>query len=168
MSRMAANQEIENSYFVDTNKQGLDQLLAPDNSWLRIRFVAKVSTALPPVPLASVSGNPVRWTYTLIRQTFNATASQHEATVDDTDSLTVTAYNVAEWYNATGIFGDGTNIANLPVGTYLVPISGIVFVNSYRTKNVLGNTDIVYLFERNNGYECPEGQLAPPEEEGEE
>lgn len=161
MSRMAANQEIENSYFVDTNKQGLDSLLATNNDWLRTRFVAKISTDIPPVPLATAGAMVVRWTYTVVRQVFPATATPHAATINDPDNLQVTAYNLYEWYNATGIFGDGTNIANIPANTYIVPVSGVVFVTAYRMQRTLVNTDIVYLFERNNGYECPDGLTNP-------
>ena len=157
MSRMASNQEIENSYFLDTNRQGVDQLLATNNDWLRTRFVARISTSVPPVPLASVGLIVVRWTYTLVRQVFPGTPIAYADPIVDPDGLQVTAYNLYEWYNATGIFGDGTNIGNIPANTYLVPVTGLVFVTAYRMQRTLANTDIVYLFERNNGYECPDG-----------
>jgi len=154
MSRMAANQEIENSYFLDTNKQGLDQLLAPDNSWLRTQFVARITAY---ATLQSIGGNAVRWTYTLIRQVFPATVNKYDPTIADPDALTVTAYNLYEWYHSSGTLGDGVDYASLPVGTTLAPVDGIVMVTSYRTVNV-GADDIVYLFDRNNGYVCPEGE----------
>lgn len=164
MSRMASNQEIENSYYLDTNKVGLDQLLAPDNSWVREQFVARINTGST-TPLAQAGGIDVRWTYSLTRQVWPATTSQHQDTIVDPDGLTFTGYNLYEWFNGTGILGDGTDVANLPPNTYLTPVTGNVMVTAYRMQKTLSNTDIVYLFERNNGYECPPEQGLPPPEE---
>ncbi len=152
MSRMAANQEIENSYYLDSNKVGLDQLLAPDNNWVREQFVARV---LSTTVLGSISGSPVRWSYSMARQMFPATANLYDATIADVDALSFTGYNLYEWYHQTGVLGDGTLFSSLPVGTTLTPIDGIVLVTAYRTVQTTGSTDIVYLFDRNNGYECP-------------
>lgn len=152
MSRMAANQEVENSYYLDINKVGLDQLLAPDNSWVREQFVSKV---LSSTVLASVGGVAVRWSYSMARQMFPATTNLYDATIADVDALSFTGYNLYEWYHQTGTLGDGTLLASLPAGTTLTPVDGIVLVTAYRTVQTTGNTDIVYLFDRNNGYECP-------------
>ncbi len=152
MSRMAANQEVENSYYLDINKVGLDQLLAPDNSWVREQFVAKV---LSSTVLASVGGVAVRWSYSMARQMFPATTNLYDATIADVDALSFTGYNLYEWYHQTGTLGDGTLLASLPAGTTLTPGDGIGLVTAYRTVQTTGNTDIVYLFDRNNGYECP-------------
>jgi len=153
MSRMAANQEIENSYFVDTNKQGLDKLLAPNDGWLRTQFVAKIKDA---TTLETIGLDSVRWTYTLTRQVFPATVDKYDPTIEDPDELTVTGFNLYEWYHTSGILGDGVPYASLPLGTTLAPVDGIVMVTSYRTVNASAD-DIVYLFDRNNGYICPAG-----------
>lgn len=153
MSRMAANQEIENSYYLDSNKVGLDQLLAPDNSWVREQFVARInSTAV----LSAIAGVPVRWAYNMARQIFPATTNIYDQTVADVDALTFTGYNLYEWEHLSGTLGDGTLYGNLPFGTVLTPVAGIVMVTAYRTVQTNGSTDIIYLFDRNNGYECPE------------
>jgi len=155
---MAANQEIENSYFVDTNKQGLDTLLGTDTNWERTQFLAKITNA---VTLQTIGIDSVRWTYTIVRQILPATTNQYDASIADEDALTGTAYNIYEWYHSTGTLGDGTLYANIPEGTTLAPVDGLVMVYAWRTRipqTVAGiSTDIVFLFDRNNGYSCPEG-----------
>jgi len=154
MSRMASNQEIENSYFLDTNRQAVDQLLATNNAWDRQQFVARITAS---AALQSIGGNPVRWTYSLTRQVFPATTNLYDPTMADPDALLLTGYNLYEWYHSSGTLGDGVDYASLPVGTTLAPIAGIVMITSYRVVNA-NTTDIVYLFDRNNGYVCPEGE----------
>jgi len=155
MSRMAANQEIENSYFVDTNKQGLDTLLGTDTNWVQTQFLAKITNA---VTLQTIGLDSVRWTYTIERQILPATTNQYDASIADEDTLTGTAYNIYEWYHGTGTLGDGTQYANLPDGTTLTPVDGLVMVWAWRTQSPVTvsseSTDIVFLFDRNNGYTC--------------
>jgi len=152
---MAANQEIENSYFVDTNKQGLDTLLATDTNWLQTHFLARITNA---VTLQTIGLDSVRWTYTIVRQILPATTNQYDASTADEDTLTATAYNMYEWFHTTGTLGDGTTYATLPAGTTILPVDGLVMVWAWKTKSpvtVSGqSTDIVFLFDRNNGYTC--------------
>lgn len=158
MSRMAANQEIENSYFVDTNKQRLDTVLGTDTNWLQTHFLAKITNA---ETLQTIGIDSVRWTYTIVRQILPATTNQYDASIPDEDTLTATAYNIYEWFHTTGTLGDGTEYADLPEGTTLTPVDGLVMVWAWKTRapvTVSGvSTDIVFLFDRNNGYSCSEG-----------
>jgi hypothetical protein len=92
----------------------------------------------------------------MARQIFPATTNIYDQTVADVDALTFTGYNLYEWEHLSGTLGDGTLYGNLPFGTVLTPVAGIVMVTAYRTVQTNGSTDIIYLFDRNNGYECPE------------
>ena len=155
---MAANQEIENSYFVDTNKQGLDALLGTDTNWVQTQFLAKITGV---ETLQSIGGDAVRWTYTIERQILPATTNQYDESIEDEDTLTGPAYNIYEWFHDSGTLGDGTTYGSLPEGTTILPVDGLVMVWAWRTREpvtVSGvSTDIVFLFDRNNGYSCSGG-----------
>jgi len=159
MSRMAANQEIENSYFVDTNRQGLDALLGSDTNWVRTQFLARITKA---VTLQTIGLDSVRWTYSIQRQILPATTNQYDASIADEDALIGTAYNIYEWYHSGGTLGDGTLYASLPDGVTLNPVDGLVMVWAWQTSRPVTvatvSTDVVFLFDRNNGYSCPEGE----------
>jgi hypothetical protein len=166
-NRVAGNAEIEATAFVDSNKQGLDHLLNPLVG--RIQDV-KLCLLGEATALEYILGAPVRWRYTLqtVWVPTNGSANVYTQYVfDPQDPLSFNGFNIYEWNHVlSNTTGDGSQDLALWIsaGNRITPVVGIVFAYAVRmnwtTTSPASDTnlgDIIWLFDRANGYVCVEG-----------
>jgi hypothetical protein len=166
-NRVAANAEVETTAFVDSNKQGLDHLLNPLVG--RIQDV-KLCLIGETTAIATISGSPVRWQYALqtVWVPTNGSANVYTQYVfDPQDPLPFNGFNIYEWNHVTSnTTGDGSQDLALWIssGNSITPVTGLVFAYAVRlnwkTSSPASGADlgdIVWLFDRANGYVCVEG-----------
>jgi hypothetical protein len=163
-NRVAANAEVETTAFVDSNKQGLDHLLNPLVG--RIQDV-KLCLVSNPIGIGSISGFAVRWKYQLRSvwvPTDGSANVYNQYALDPQDSTTFDGYNLYEWSHVVNdLTGDGSVVLTdwIADGNTITPINGLVFAYAVRmnwktTSPSSGgvNGDIIWLFDRPNGYCC--------------
>lgn len=156
-----ANAAVASNIWVENNRLKVDKIIA-----------GEFSNFSPPWPgliisSAAIAGSTNRFKYeitkVLLTPTPDAAATNTITDPDVTDykvvsatlTTSVTAYNLYEYkHTSSGFLGDGTPLADIPIGFALVAVKGVVTVS--QMIDSAGN--LIYVFERNNGFsgECGE------------
>lgn len=168
-NQTALNAEVDNTFFADQNKQGLTNLLNPLVGRVQDTKMCLLGN---PLTIANIGGSPVRWRYELetVWVPNNASPTVDIGYVfDPQDPLPFYGYNLYEWMHAIqDTTGDGSTTLSswIADGGSITPVQGIVFayavkLNWQTTTPNSGTGDLIWLFDRANGYICP-----PPKGEG--